>query len=87
MLSGLFFYKRLQIITDDFNFHVDDISDKNAKLFIEICATFGMLKHVREPTHRNDNCLDLVLSKNASISEVPVCALIPLLITTMYRSP
>jgi len=75
MLSTRFLYKRPLLITGDFNFHVDDNSDRNAKSFLEMCDTLGILQHVREATHCNG--LDLVLSKDFSITEVLVCPLTP----------
>jgi len=77
MLYRVFLNARPLLITGDFNFHVDDNSDKNATSFLEICDTFGLLQHVREAIHCNGHSLDLVLSKDVSIPEVLVCPLIP----------
>jgi len=77
MLSQMLLYKRPILITGDFNFHVDDSSDKSAMSFLDICSTFGLLQHVREPTHRGGHSLDLVLSSEVHVADLNVCPLTP----------
>ncbi len=77
MLSQMLLYKRPILITGDFNFHVDDSSDKSAMSFIDICSAFGLLQHVREPTHCCGHSLDLVLSNEVNVSDLNVSPLTP----------
>lgn len=39
------------IITGDLNIHVDDNMDNNAKDLSALLDTFGLLQHVKGPTH------------------------------------
>ena len=75
MLSQMLLYKRPILITVDFNFHVDDSSDKSAMSFLDIFSTFGLLQHVREPTHRCGHSLDLVLSNEVNVADLNVSPL------------
>ncbi len=77
MLSEMLLYQRPILITSDFNFHVDDSSDKSATSFIDICSAFGLLQHVREPTHCCGHSLDLVLSNEVNVSDLNVSPLTP----------
>ena len=54
------------ILAGDFNFHVNDSSDTNAKLFCEQLDMYSLMltQSVAEPTHKKGNCLDLVICRN-----------------------
>jgi hypothetical protein len=39
------------LITGDFNFHLYDIADEDSRKFIEVLETFGLIQHVKFPTH------------------------------------
>ena len=43
------------LITGDFNFHVDDCSDKDAAKFKDLLLEFGLQQHVNVPTRMSDN--------------------------------
>ncbi|KAK0134690.1 hypothetical protein N1851_029706 [Merluccius polli] len=60
------------IITGDFNIHVDNNMDSNAKELSALLDTFGLLQHVKGPTHNRGHTLDLVISKGVNISSVDV---------------
>ena len=62
------------LISGDFNFHVDDISNCDAANFLDILDNFGLLQHVSGPTHRLGHTLDLIITRNndSIISSKPV---------------
>ena len=60
------------IITGDFNIHVDNNKDSNAKELSALLDTFGLFQHVKGPTHTRGHTLDLVISKGVNISSVDV---------------
>ena len=51
------------MITGDFNFHVDDCSDKDAAKFKDLLLEFGLQQHVNVPTHRDGHTLDLFITR------------------------
>ena len=51
------------IITGDFNIHVDDLSDHNAIILLDMLECFGLQQHVNQPTHRLGHTLDLIISR------------------------
>ena len=53
------------LIPGDFNFHVDDPSDNDAKTFTDLLETFGLLQHVTAPTHLSGHTLDLLISRSS----------------------
>ena len=56
------------IITGDFNIHVDDPKDNNAKNFLSILAATNLHQLVNFPTHNKGHTLDLVIvSANSSL--------------------
>ena len=46
----------------DFNFHVDDCSEKDAAKFKNLLLEFGLQRHINVPTHRYGHTLDLFIS-------------------------
>ncbi|XP_064639772.1 uncharacterized protein LOC135495242 [Lineus longissimus] len=62
-LEGVATTPELLVVCGDFNFHVNDDSDNNAKRFLELLDTFGLDQHVLGPTHISGNTLDLILSR------------------------
>ena len=60
------------IITGDFNIHIDNTKDANAKELCALLDTFDLLQHVRGPTHTRGHTLDLVISKGVDISSVDI---------------
>ncbi len=67
MLSVYNEYKHEIIIMGDFNFHVNKPNDAKPKRFLETIELFKFINHVKEPTHRSGNTLDLILTRKDSI--------------------
>ena len=51
------------VITDDFNFHLDNPSDRAAARFREMLDVFDLKHHVKDSTHNNEHILDLVITR------------------------
>ncbi len=60
------------IITGDFNIHIDNNMDINAKELCSLLDTFGLFQHVKGPTHARGHTLDLVISRGVDISSVDI---------------
>lgn len=56
------------IISGDFNIHVDNQTDPDARNFISLLEAFDLIQHVSEPTHNKGHTLDLVISKGLNIT-------------------
>lgn len=54
------------LIMGDFNFHVDDAMDQDAKEFLTLLDTFNLSQHIVEPTHKYGHTLDLMISKQGA---------------------
>lgn len=54
------------IITGDFNVHVDDDSDREARAFIDILDSANLCQHIHEPTHKGGHTLDLLISRETN---------------------
>ena len=54
------------LISGDFNFHLDDPSDNDAKTFTDLLETFGFSQHVTAPTHSSRHTLDLLISRSSN---------------------
>ena len=61
------------LITGDFNFHLDDSLNNDSHKFNELLETFGLLQHVKGPTHTSGHTLDLLISR--STNDIKVCSL------------
>ena len=48
------------VLVGDFNIHYDDLS--KADKLIDLLDTFGLIQHVKTPTHIHGHILDLVIS-------------------------
>ena len=48
------------LIVGDFNFHVDDLTDRAAARFVDLITSFNFKQHVIVPTHRDGHTLDLM---------------------------
>ncbi|KAM4592398.1 uncharacterized protein PAE49_010282 [Odontesthes bonariensis] len=53
----------------DFNIHMDNNMDTNAKELCSLLDTFGLLQHVNGPTHTRGHTLDLVISKGMVVCD------------------
>ena len=66
------------MLTGDFNFHVDNPDDPQAKTFLEMLDSNNLIQHVKSPTHLNDHILDLIITRSEEdlVSETEVSSLI-----------
>ena len=55
----LFLCPEVLLVSGDFNFHLDDPSDADARTFMELMDTFGLLQHITTPTHVSGHIFDL----------------------------
>ena len=60
------------IICGDFNFHVENDSDKVAQNFLALCSSKGFLQHISSPTHISGGTLDLVLTMENIADSLPL---------------
>lgn len=51
-----------RIVGGDFNIHVQDDGDVDARHLHELLVSFGMIQHFHAPTHRCGSTLDLVIT-------------------------
>ena len=51
------------LMVGDFNFHVNDASDRSTPRFLRLLEASNLKQHVWVPTHRNGNTLDLVITR------------------------
>ena len=51
------------VICDDFNIHVNGLSDRDGQRFSELLASFDLVQAVSGPTHRAGNTLYLVITR------------------------
>ena len=56
------------------NFHLDDLSDRDAIAFLDLLDSCGLRQHVHEPTHKDGHTLDVIISRTSDelISNVAV---------------
>ena len=55
--------KEKLLITGDFNIHVDDPQDSDARKFLELLEGLGLEQHVDKLTHRDGHTLDLTITR------------------------
>ena len=63
-ISEVTFYTDL--ITRDFNFHLDNTMDGDTNKFIDLLETFGVLQHIMLPMHSSGHILDLLISRSSN---------------------
>ena len=63
LLSSLCSMKSSFIIIGDLNFHLDKVSNRTTKKFKNILSEFGLVQHVKEPTHIHGHILDVVITR------------------------
>ena len=51
------------LIVGDFNYHVEDGTDREARQFIDMVSSFNLVQHVTGPTHKHGHTLDLVITR------------------------
>ena len=54
------------IILGDFNMHIEDLTDNNSKIFVDIMEVLGLQQHVNQLTHKKGNILDLIFTEVTS---------------------
>ena len=67
MLAHYSNYKNEVIFIGDFNIHVNDHNNSDAKRLLALLEMFEFNQHIHEPTHKNGNTLDLVITKHQSM--------------------
>ena len=63
--------KHRLFITGDFNIHVDNSNDNNAKRLGNILDIFSLSQHVNSPTHTSGHILDLVITRKGDAPIAP----------------
>ena len=53
------------VISGDFNFHLDNLRDNDAKKFMDLLETFSLSQHVSGPTHLPGHTLDLIITRSS----------------------
>lgn len=51
------------LLMRDFNFHVDDRTDRLASRFLDLLDSHDLIQHVTCPTHENNHMLDLRITR------------------------
>lgn len=54
------------LVTGDFNFHIDDLSDSDAMQFLHLLDTLNLEQYVCDPTHKDGHTLDLIISRSGT---------------------
>ena len=53
------------LISEDFNIHVDNAVDTDAKKLIDSLQLYGLQQHVTSPTYKHDHTLDLIITRQS----------------------
>ena len=69
-LENIVMCPEVLIIAGDFNFHLDNPSDGDARKFNDLMETFGLAQHVKFPTHSSGHILDLVITRSSNDLDV-----------------
>lgn len=66
--------KEQLLITGDFNIHLDDPQDSDARKFSELLEGLGLEQQVDKPTHRDGRTLDLTMTRMSEclVSRTPI---------------
>ena len=62
------------VVLGDFNIHVNDVNDPNASIFLDMMTALGLKQHVRGPTHKSGNYLDLIFMEEMSRTKTIKCS-------------
>ena len=54
------------IILGDFNMHIEDPTDNNSKIFVDMREALGLKQHTVEPIHQKGNILVLIFTEVTS---------------------
>lgn len=63
LLESLATFNSQLVITGDLNVHLDDPQSDDANRMSELLASFGLVQHVKESTHRHGHTLDVVITR------------------------
>ena len=63
-------WTNMQNLVGDINIHVKDVTNGDAKQFIDMCKAIGLDQHVNFATHYQGHTLDLVLTELNSAIQV-----------------
>ena len=62
LLEGLSISAGELVLMGDFNFHVENHeNDQHAQQLLSLIGAFGLIQHVRQPTHLRGHTLDLII--------------------------
>lgn len=53
------------LISGDFNIHVDNAEDTDARKLIYLLESYGLQQHVTSPSHKHDHTLDLIVTRQS----------------------
>lgn len=56
------------LIVGDFNFAVNNGNDGAALNFLDLLNTFNLTQHIKVPTHKDNNTLDLVITREDELT-------------------
>lgn len=62
-LEGLVSTTNALLVAGDFNFHIDEPNDCDARRFLQVLESFDLIQHVSEATHKNGHILDLIITR------------------------
>ena len=71
-LENMVLCLEILVIAGDFNFHMDDPSDADAKKLNDLLETFSLSQHVTFVTHISGNWLDLIITR--ATNDIMVCS-------------
>ena len=54
------------VITGDFNFHVKGDDDADESKFLRVFTTYYLIQCVNKGTHKNEQTLDLIITRSSS---------------------
>ena len=61
------------VILGDFNIHVNDVDDPNTSIFLDTMTALGLKQHIKGPTHKSGNCLNLIFTEELSRTKTIKC--------------
>lgn len=74
------------LILGDVNFHVDNMTSRDAHDFMHLLDTFNLVQHVAGSTDKSGHTLDLLISRhNSSLVKIIDIFLLGYLIIVWYR--
>ena len=56
------------LIVGDFNFAVNNGNDGAALNFLDLLNTFNLTQHIKVPTHKDNNTLDLIITREDELT-------------------